>query len=362
MESNPYQKLADRLNTMPNGYPPDPQGRELRILEHLFSAEEASLASNLKMAYETVDQIQERIGGERKQIRKMLKDLTKRRLINARKLDRQLGYALMPFVVGFYESRLETIDAEFAKLFEDYYLHSFGKLVETKPQVHRVIPVQESIPVDMEIQPYESVTEIIDRAQAWGVQDCICRVQKELIGEGCGHPVEVCLVMDTRPGVFDHVDFIRSLTKEEAYDTLKLAADAGLVHSVSNTQNDTWYICNCCTCSCGVLRGLKDLGMANVVARSEFINRVDVDLCHACEACIDYCQFDALSIGDAFVIEINAMRCVGCGVCVPHCPENALSLERRPEDEIKPPPVTEWDWSMERAETRHLDLTDLLPS
>ncbi len=361
MEHNPYRKLAQRLDQMPNGFPADPEGRELRILEYLFTPEEAELASNLNISYQTVEQIQARSDGEYKAIRNSLKDLAKRQLIKVKKLESELGFALMPFVVGFYESRLTTIDEKFAQLFEDYYMNSFGKLLEVTPQVHRVIPVQESIPIEMDIRPYESVTQILEKAQAWGVQDCICRVQKSLIGEGCDHPVEVCLVMDSRPGIFDQVDFIRSLTKEETYEVLNTVADAGLVHTVSNTQEGTWYICNCCTCSCGILRGLKDLGIANVVARSEFVNLVDNELCQGCELCVDYCQFGALTMTDELLVRIDSVKCVGCGVCTPHCPEDALHLVRRPEEEIKPPPVTPRDWSHDRARARFMDLSGLLP-
>jgi electron transport complex protein RnfB len=54
--------------------------------------------------------------------------------------------------------------------------------------------------------------------------------------------------------------------------TLRRAAEAGLVHSVSNSVEGTYYICNCCTCSCGILRGMAELGIANVVASSAFVN------------------------------------------------------------------------------------------
>ncbi len=52
--------------------------------------------------------------------------------------------------------------------------------------------------------------------------------------------------------------------------------------------------------------------MANVVARSAFVNMVDPDLCAGCETCVDYCQFDALSLepADAY-IQISAYPLCG---------------------------------------------------
>ena len=232
-----------------------------------------------------------------------------------------MGYGILPFVVGIYENQVPTIDAELARLFEDYYRQTFGRMLAVAPQVHRVIPVDRTVRVDMEVHPYESAAEIVAANQAWGVVDCICRKQKALIGEPCGHPLDVCMTLSPVPGVFDHRPEIRSLTQEEAMATLRRVAEAGLVHSVSNSQEGLWYICNCCTCSCGILRGLAELGMANVVARSAFVNRVDEDACIACGACVEQCAFTALTLED--VVRVDAVRCVGCGVCVPVCPENA---------------------------------------
>jgi Pyruvate/2-oxoacid:ferredoxin oxidoreductase delta subunit len=264
----------------------------------------------------------------------------------------------MPFVVGIYEMQVDRMNAELARLFEDYYHKAFQQVLSTLPSVHRVIPVNETVRVDMEVRPYESAAEIVHAAQAWGVLDCICRVQKALIGDPCQHPVDVCMALSSRAGAFDHSPVVRALTQEEALATLQRAAQAGLVHTVSNNQRGTWYICNCCTCSCGILRGMAEMGIANVVARSPFINQVDQSLCIACEECLPYCQFGALSMN--VVARVDGVRCVGCGVCVPACPENALVLVRRPIEEIPPVPETEMDWMQARAVARGIDIRQVL--
>lgn len=166
------------------------------------------------------------------------------------------------------------------------------------------------------------------------------------------------MIFSQTPGAFDRSDGIRALTQKEAMATLRRAAEAGLVHTVSNKQQGTWYICNCCTCSCGILRGMADLGIANVVARSAFVNQVDEALCAGCGLCVESCQFEALTLDD--LAQVDEVRCVGCGVCVLSCPEGALSLIRRPAEEVLPPPVTEADWQAERAAARGLDLNKVL--
>jgi electron transport complex protein RnfB len=256
----------------------------------------------------------------------------------------------MPFVVGFYENQMVTMDMELAQLFEDYYRQAADRLLSIHPQLHRIMPVNETIRNDMEIRPYESAVAILDRAQAWGVVDCICRKQKALIGEACQHPIDVCMVLSPIPGTFENSSVVRALTREEAQHTLQRAAEAGLVHSVNNNQENVWYICNCCTCSCGILRGIKEMGLSNVVARSAFVNFVNEELCLGCETCATACQFDAISYDITATIDSN--RCVGCGVCVVACPEGALSLVRRPEREVEMPPVDEQSWRVERVKVR----------
>lgn len=352
-----YKRLALRLDALPNGFPATEDGAELRLLEKLFTPEEAELAAKLRLTLETSQQIAERIGRDENETRLMLKTMTKRGLIKAGKLDSALGFGLMPFAVGIYEFQVERMDAEMAELFETYYQQAFAQVLAVSPQVHRVVPVNQTVRTGMEIAPYESVTAIVDQAKSWGVLDCICRQQKALIGDPCEHPLDVCMTFSSVPGAFDHNKTIRALTRDEAMHTLDRAADAGLVHSVGNNQEGLWYICNCCSCSCGILRAMAEMGVANVVAHSSYINVVDEMLCNGCEDCVDYCQFDALSL-DGYMMTVSELSCVGCGVCVPHCDIEALQLVMREEKVV--PPKTELDWMAARAAARGTDMQDVL--
>ncbi len=354
MDEQAYRELARHLDALPNGFPPTDSGVELRLLAKLFTPEEARLAARLRLTLESPAEIASRTGLDLRTIRPVLKSMARQGLIAFGKGETTLGYGALPFVVGIYEMQVGTIDQELAQLFEDYYHQAFHQALTQQPPVHRVIPVGESLRTDIEIQPYESASDLLAGAAAWGVLDCICRKQKALIGEGCEHPLDVCLAMSQTPGAFERNPVIRSLTREEALATLRRAAEAGLVHSVSNACQGMWYVCNCCTCSCGVLRGLAELGIANVVARSAFVCKVDADLCNSCELCVERCQFGALAIHG--VAQVDGARCVGCGVCTLVCPDHALVLWRRPDDEIKPPPKTEAEWRLARAEERGIDL------
>ena len=105
---------------------------------------------------------------------------------------------------------------------------------------------------------------------------------------------------------------------------------------------------------------MAEVGIANVVAHSPYINQVDDLVCSGCEDCIEFCQFDALSMGDAGVVEINTVRCVGCGVCVPVCSTGALGMVPRPESDVIVPPATIKEWGAKRAVERGISLTDIL--
>ncbi|HEX2980817.1 MAG TPA: 4Fe-4S dicluster domain-containing protein [Anaerolineaceae bacterium] len=347
--SSPYRSLARALDALPNGFPPAPDESDLLLLAKLYSEEEASLAAQLMPEAETPIQIGERLGRDPRELAPILKDMVRKGLISFGKTEQgRPGFSLMPFVVGIYEMQNGRIDEEFARLFERYYQTAFKQILAIAPQLHRVIPVGETVKNNMEVHPYESVDALLDRFQSWGVVDCICRTQKTLIGEPCGHPLDVCMTLSDRPNAFSGDTDVRVLTRDEAHQVLRRAAEAGLVHTVSNNQRDMWYLCNCCTCGCTILRGMAEMGIANVVARSAFINQVDVERCSACENCVSACSFHAIEVDQTAMI--NETRCIGCGVCVPVCPSGALSLVRREGE--KEPPASEADWRAERSQAR----------
>jgi electron transport complex protein RnfB len=353
-----YEKLARHLDALPNGFPLTTSGVERRLLARIFSPEDAELAAQLRLTLETPAQVAERLGGDPRELGTRLKSMARRGLIEVEVTDHGLVYGALPFVVGIFEHQIGSLDRESAQLFEDYYKEAYGRELATQPQVHRVIPVEEAIQAGIEIRPYESAAEIIAQAKAWGVLDCICRKQKALIGEPCPHPIDVCMAFSQAPNAFERDPVIHALTQEESRGVLRRASEAGLVHSVSNSQQGVTYICNCCTCSCGILRGLAELGIADAVARSAFVARVIEDDCVGCDLCLDRCQFGALSLDS--VAHIDAKRCVGCGVCSLACPEGALILIRREAAEVTAPPVDESEWRRQRARARGRDLEAVL--
>jgi ferredoxin len=351
MNQDVFRRLAQRLDTIPNGFPPTETGVELRLLQKLFSPEEAGLASLMSPEPETIAEIAGRGGLDPDQARLILKGMASRGLIGFQRREGQLAFSLVPFIVGFYEAQLPRMDAELALLFEQYYQDGHASLLRSQPSVHRVIPVGEAIPVGIEIFPYERASELIESAKAWGVRDCICRVQQHLVGKGCDRPIEACLTFAPVDGVFVNSTIDRAITKEEALRILREAEEAGLVHSTSNYRSGIDYICNCCTCCCGILRGITEFGIPTAAARSDFHTVVESRLCTGCGDCVERCMFHALAVPDLLAI-VDASRCVGCGLCASSCSTEALHLERRPASETVHPPADIEEWRAERMARR----------
>jgi ferredoxin len=358
MSDDVYRRLARRLDEIPQGFAATETGAELRLLEKLFLPEEAELACVMRLAPETAAVIGERAGLSTDAAATMLAEMRGKGLIRAARGLDPPAYSLMPFVVGIYEAQLHRMDEEMAALVEQWLVDSGGgSNADGGASVHRVIPVGQSVPQDLEIFPYERAAEYLDGARSWGVRDCICRVQQNLIGKGCEHTVENCLVFAPVPGAFDRSDEIRAVSREEAGRILEQAADEGLVHSTMNQQDQLFYICNCCTCCCGVMRGVAEFGVPTAVARSDFRVKIAEDRCTGCGACIRRCQFGALSKdGDVAVADYS--RCVGCGVCVDACPVEAVSMERRPAGEVDAPARNLRQWMASKAEERGIPLED----
>jgi electron transport complex protein RnfB len=355
-----YRKLAERLDAIPNGFPSTASGAELRLLAKIFTPEEAALASVMRLTPEPAAEIAARAGIEPREAGRILKGMVRKGQIEFSREGRELAFGLRPFVVGFYEAQLPRMDRELAELFEAYYTEVQGRgLVADGPPVHRVLPVGEAVPAQLDVLPYQSATDLIQHAQAWGVLDCICRVQQKLVGKGCDRPINNCLAYAPVANAFDGNETIRAITKEEALQILHETEQVGLVHTTMNHRADAHYICNCCPCCCGVLRGLAEFNLPAAVAHSGFQAAVDVNACVGCGACVERCPLGALSIPEDVSV-VAAQRCIGCGLCVTVCPSGALSLAPRPESERIEPPEDLHAWMAERARQRGIALDSIL--
>ncbi len=353
-----YRRLAKKLDRLPQGFPPTDSGIEIRLLEKIFPREDAEVALRLGPIPATVERIARTLGRPEGETRATLDRMAARGQIGSFTMDGTQRYALMPFVIGIYEFQLRHIDRELADLFEAYAPHLTRRVGGHQPALARVVPVNKSVDTRLEILGYEDMRGFIRAARSFALRECICRKEQALLGHPCSHTLETCLGFSDEPHAFDYFNYAgRVITQDEALTLLDATEEEGLVHATYNVRESPMFVCNCCACCCGFLRGLKEFGAPHMITRSGFVAAVDPDACNECGACADpRCPMDAIA-HDGGPYAVEAERCIGCGVCALACPTDAIRLIRRTGAAAAPPPRDIVHWSVDRMSSRSGPLT-----
>jgi len=339
MGKDVYRKLQEQLDQYSVGFPATASGVEIRILEKLFTEEEAEISLHLSMVLETPESVAQRTERDPEAVAILLDRMADKGLVFRLQRGDTVKYNAIPFVLGIYEYQLRSIDREFAQLFEDYLQEAFQKnLTGLKPSILRTIPIHRSVDVAHTVATYEDSREIIKRQKLIAVAHCICRVQQALIDHCCDKPREVCFSFGSAAQYYLDLGMGRQVTTEEALAILDRCEEAGLVNQPANVINPGG-MCNCCGDCCPLLRMVKKYPRPVELILSNYYAVVDTDECTACETCLERCQMEAISIGEDDVAEINLDRCIGCGLCVTTCPTAALRLEPKPEGQRHTPPA-----------------------
>lgn len=180
-----------------------------------------------------------------------------------------------------------------------------------------------------QVIPYTQARAILQQdPDHIAVLDCPCRMYKE---NPC-LPLDVCLIVGEPFASFivEHQpNHSRWISQQEALDILQAEDQRGHVHHAffKEAMLDRFYaICNCCDCCCGAMKFQRE-GIPMLVS-SGYLAVIDQDLCIACGACHDTCQFHALSFGDSGAYSIVSYdACMGCGICVGQCSQDAITLQ-----------------------------------
>ena len=349
MAADIYEQLADALDRLPNGYPRTTSRVEIAILKKIFSQEEASLAAQLSGKREPVDVIAKRVGLSVEEAGARLTKMAKTGLVWFDQQAAKPCFRLAPFIVGIYEEQFGRMDHELAHLVEEYLANGGAAgIMKPQPALHRVVPAQRAVKSEW-VLPYDDVRQILLSAKSFAVRDCVCRVQQDHIGRRCDFPLNTCLTFSTverPPGPSE-------ISREEALATLDRVEEIGLVHTVSNVVKGVSYVCNCCGCCCGILRGINDYGIENSVAQANYVAFIDPEECLGCGTCAVRCQVHAISSSDGISV-VNRERCIGCGLCATSCPNNVARLQRKPDQQIVNPPADFSTWGRQRLINRGL--------
>ena len=356
-----YEQLARALNALPGGFPETPSHVELRLIEKAFTPQEAELAGHMSRTYESAKDIATRSGLSEARAEHLLESLLPRRLVRTRATRGVTEYRLGPFAVGWYEAMMGgplRQDIEFATLFEQYMREGGGdRIMAPRPGLLGVVPVRGSLKPEL-LQPYDDIDAHFARHERFGVVDCVCRIERGLMGSECTMPVKRCGFVGLPPQtpLSEHV-----LDREQALKLFAELEDTGHVHTgfygfVSTAESPQFVgCCNCCGDCCGILRAVNEFGVAEGPQRSNYRAVLNATSCLACGTCVERCQMHAIAQDANGIAMVDRDRCIGCGLCVTTCSGDALELV----------PVSREKWfdvpaSFEEWEERRLLSLDLM--
>ncbi len=323
---------------------------QIEILRMLFEPEEAHLAASLDYQAEPEEVIAKRAGVSLEDAAELLTRMASRDLIRGvKRPDGVRVFRLPLFAPGLFEivyvNRAPSAELDkLGDLFEKYFHEGWGHEIHGRGGVPlaRVLPAVG--PPKEKVLPYEDALKIVEQAPLAVLVDCQCRRAVR----ACDHPTNVCLGlglgmaggnMDGMP-VKDPQYAVGSLqgrlvSTDEAVDALKRAEQSGLVHTTMNFQEDSWFICSCCSHACFLLRGASELDIPHAMAPSSFWSVVDGDLCNGCGACEPVCPMLAITVEDGLAV-VDYERCLGCGVCISECLPEAMRFEERSKEIYTP--------------------------
>ncbi len=334
-----YRKLQVYLDSLPIDYPKTESGVEIRILEQLFTPQEAEIALKLKIIPQeskTMFRPFKKKGWTLEQLSKALLTMGKKGSINwIKNKDGTNLFGIAFLAVGFWDYQIDLLTKEIAEDIYQYWDEGFMKaMLENGVLQMRIIPIEESIDLEYNISNYDEIKSIIENIRTTlFLSPCICRQSSDIQGKGCEHPKETCITVGPNPRIY--LEQGRMITKEEALEVLRSAQEKGMVISPSNTQRP-FIICCCCQCSCLVLKNLKKFENPARFINSNYFVTVNEELCSGCGECVTGCHMEANEINENGVSDVDLGYCIGCGVCIPSCPNGARKLVKKAEERIPP--------------------------
>ncbi|MBT8370137.1 MAG: 4Fe-4S dicluster domain-containing protein [Deltaproteobacteria bacterium] len=343
-----YVKLQRHLDNQAVGFPATRSGVEIKILQHIFTPEEAEIACCLGYKFEPLETILGRAGHlvhAAEELEKRLDRIQNKGGIESKIKHGKMHYCNTPLIVGMYEFQLNRLTPEFIENFNDYTSNkNFGvAFLSTKLPQMRTIPVAKSIHPQHNVSTFDEVRALLQAAEEpFVIIECICRKKKSIEGNTCQvtDRKETCLAIGGMARMVLRSGSGKEITRDEAIAIIEQNQKQGLVLQPSNTQKAE-FICSCCGCCCGMLRIQKDLPKPLDFWASNFYAAVDSITCEGCGACVKRCQVGAVSVSKKKQpAVVDRDRCIGCGVCTVGCPTQSITLVKKPA-EVRPPQTRE---------------------
>ncbi len=336
MATDVYRRLARRIDELPVPYPETESGVELRLLQALFTEEEAAVAVHLSAIGEPAEVIHRRIERSgaasvpsQEALGVMLASLAIKGAVNGGITrvgkKRVRTYGLAPLVVGMFEFQVDRLTPQYVADFHQYLDEGFrSSVVGQRTAQLRTVPVRADLSPGRAVAPYHDIRAYIGKHRGpFFVMNCVCRQSADLEGEACSTSSthETCLSIggSLRAG--------RRISRDEVLEIMNRAEREGHVLQPQNSQ-EPGYVCCCCRDCCEVLRNARKLPRPADAIPSAYQAVVDAARCTACRRCVQRCPMDAITVSDGLA-RIDEARCIGCGLCATTCPESAITLTER---------------------------------
>lgn len=294
-------------------------------------------AANLVLAAAppaTLQELAEKTGYSEADVQAILDDMFLKGLIYKSKKPDATRYYRFKHILQFHDANILTpgLSKDVIDLWREFNQKEWPAthhiIEEMLPApAARVIPVNESVSSEAQVMPFDDISELVNEASRIAVVNCTCR----LVEGDCGLPLENCIQLNKAADYTVERGTGREISKEETFTILDEARRVGLVHVVDNRRSHGHIICNCCSDCCVNWPDPKNYRQ-KFAAPSRYIAVVDMDLCSACETCVERCFFDAVAMNDdGDLAVIDEEKCMGCGICQVTCDDGAMSLlEKRP--------------------------------
>jgi Pyruvate/2-oxoacid:ferredoxin oxidoreductase delta subunit len=335
-----YRRLQQHLDRMPVGFPATESGVEIRLLQRLFTPEEAEVALEVSAWPEKAKTIHRRLQGRLTldELRAVLEQMARNGVLMRAAVGGEVRYGKLIFAVGIYERQLTRLTPEFERDVREYLSDAFSSAFHTKKTGQmRTVPVRQSIPLERNVATYDDLRGYVAGVEGpFAKMECICRKGRELTGEKCRQTSlrENCLTIGRAAESMTASGAAQFIAREEMLDLLDAADREGLVLQPENSRNPM-FVCCCCGCCCNVLTSAKRLPCPGDYFHASYIAEVAEDACSLCASCEARCQMEAVTIGEVSA-RVDKTRCIGCGLCVTTCPSGAMVLKEKPEKRRPP--------------------------
>ncbi len=350
MSKEVFRAVQKQLDQYCIGFPATKSGVEIDIIKELFNEKEAELFSKMEGELETPESVSKRISQPAEAVAEELEAMAIKGLLYRVREGDTVKYSAIPFIHGLLEFQISWMPKKLVHLTGNYIKEKLHENLSGALAM-RVLPVNESVEVKNQVASYDDVYEVLRHEELIAVADCACRVQKKVFDRACDSPMEVCMMVGPMAEYYLENKMGRQITLDEAMKITQECNEAGLV---TQTQSVTrpFMICNCCKCCCGFLGAQRRTPHPGKLVISNHRAIVEPDNCTGCEACLEYCQTDAITMNADGDAEINCDRCIGCGLCISSCLEDSLSLVAKPGFEHTAPRRTLHEQLASEAEKR----------